>query len=276
MTYCLGIVTKFGLVMASDSRTNAGYDQVNTVKKMHMFVTPGQRVFVILASGSLSCTQSVVTLLRRDFDKGEGLAKAETMYDAARAVGEKVRAVREVDKAALEQDDYKFNVHMLLGGQIKGEVPQLFMLYPQGNPLQSSEESPFLQIGETKYGRPILDRGIRYNKTTLEEAAKYALLSMDSTMKSNVTVGPPVDLLAYPADELDITRHRRFMPDDVDLAKIRNRWDQSLRQAVARLPDLRFNAKPGGREEDSIQLVERGAAEGIPEQAQAAERPTRR
>lgn len=273
MTYCLGIVTKFGLVMASDSRTNAGYDQVNTVKKMHMFVTPGERVFVVLASGSLSCTQSVVTLLRRDFDKGEGLAKAESMYDAARVVGEKVRAVREVDKAALEQDDYKFNVHMLLGGQIRGEVPQLFMLYPQGNPLQTSEESPFLQIGETKYGRPILDRGIRYNKTTLEEAAKYALLSMDSTMKSNVTVGPPVDLLAYPADELDITRHRRFMPDDSDLAKIRNRWEQALRGAVARLPDLRFNARPGGREEDSIQIVDRGAAEGVAEQAQAAERP---
>jgi putative proteasome-type protease len=273
MTYCLGIVTKFGLVMASDSRTNAGYDQVNTVKKMHMFVTPGERVFIVLASGSLSCTQSVVTLLRRDFDKGEGLAKAESMYDAARVVGEKVRAVREVDRTALEQDDYKFNVHLLLGGQIKGELPQLYMLYPQGNPLQTSEESPFLQIGETKYGRPILDRGIRYNKTTLEEAAKYALLSMDSTMKSNVTVGPPVDLLAYPVDELDITRHRRFMPDDSDLAKIRNRWDQSLRQAVARLPDLRFSTKPGGREEDSIQLVDRSAAEGVPEQAQAAEKP---
>src|ERR1700733_11995967 len=101
MTYCLGIVTKFGLVMASDSRTNAGYDQVNTVKKMHTFVTPGDRVFVILARGSLSCTQSVVTLLRRDFDRGEGLAKAATMYDAVRIVGEKVRAVRELDRAAL-------------------------------------------------------------------------------------------------------------------------------------------------------------------------------
>jgi len=275
MTYCLGIVTKYGLVMASDSRTNAGYDQVNTVRKMHTFVTPGERVFVILASGSLSCTQSVVTLLRRDFDKGEGLAKATTMYDAARVVGEKVRAVREVDKAALEQDDYKFNVHLLLGGQIRGEGPQLFMLYPQGNPLQNSEESPYLQIGETKYGRPILDRGIRYDKTTLEEAAKYALLSMDSTMKSNVTVGPPVDLMAYPVDELDITRHRRFLPDDPDLAKIRNRWEQALRQAVARLPDLRFNVRAGAKEEESIQLVDRNSAEGPPElQPQAGVRPS--
>jgi putative proteasome-type protease len=272
MTYCLGIVTKYGLVMASDSRTNAGYDQVNTVKKMHMFVAKGSRVFVLLASGSLSCTQSIVTLLRRDFDKGEGLAKAETMYDAARVVGDKVRAVREIDKAALEADDYKFNVHLLLGGQIKGEAPQLFMVYPQGNPLQTSEESPYLQIGETKYGRPILDRGIRFDKTTLEEAAKYALLSMDSTMKSNVTVGPPVDLLAYPVDELDITRHRRFAPDDPDLAKIRSRWEQALRQGIARLPDLRFNSRPGIREEESIQLVERGAVEPIADQPQAGSR----
>jgi putative proteasome-type protease len=273
MTYCLGIVTKFGLVMASDSRTNAGYDQVNTVNKMHIFTKPGDRVFVILASGSLSCTQSVVTLLRREFDRGDGLAKVPTMYDAVRVIGEKVRAVREVDKAALEQDDYKFNVHLLVGGQIKGEPPQLYMIYPQGNPLQTSEESPYLQIGETKYGRPILDRGIRFDKTTLEEAAKYALLSMDSTMKSNVTVGPPVDLMAYPVDELNLTRHRRFMPDDPDLAKIRNRWEQALRQAVAKLPDLRFSVKPGAREDESIQLVDGGSTEGVPEtQAQSGSR----
>ena len=265
MTYCLGIVTKFGLVMASDSRTNAGYDQVNTVNKMHTFAIPGERVFVILASGSLSCTQSVITLLRREFDKGEGLAKSATMYDAARVVGDKVRTVREIDRAALEQDDYKFNVHLLIGGQIKGEQPQLYMIYPQGNPLQTSEESPYLQIGETKYGRPILDRGIRFDKTTLEEAAKYALLSMDSTMKSNVTVGPPVDLMAYPVDELNLTRHRRFMPDDADLAKIRSRWEQALRQAVAKLPDLRFSVRPGGREDESIQLVDRASAEGLAE-----------
>src|SRR6266542_4189084 len=121
MTYCLGIVTKFGLIMASDSRTNAGYDQVNTTRKMHTFATPGERVFVILTSGSLSLTQSVITLLKRDFDEGEGLAKAPSMYDAARVVGEQVRTVAQVDRAALEQDDYKFNVHLLLGGQIKGQ-----------------------------------------------------------------------------------------------------------------------------------------------------------
>ncbi len=269
MTYCLGIVTKHGLVMASDSRTNAGYDQVNTVNKMHRFVLRGEKVFVVLASGSLSCTQSIITLLRRDFDAGRGLALAATMYDAARVVGDKVREVGAVDRAALEQDDYKFNVHMLIGGQVKGEPPQLFMIYPQGNPLQSTEESPYLQIGETKYGRPILDRGIRFDKTSLEEAAKYALLSMDSTMKSNVTVGPPVDLMAYPVDELNLTRHRRFMPDDPDLAKIRIRWEQALRQAVARLPELRFRTTPSLREDESIQLVDSPSAEGVPAETQS-------
>jgi putative proteasome-type protease len=280
MTYCLGIVTKYGLVMASDSRTNAGYDQVNTVRKMYTFVQPGERVFVTLASGSLSCTQSVITLLKRDFDQGKGLATAPSMYDAARIIGEKVRVVGDLDREALAKDEYKFNVHMILGGQVKGETPQLFMIYPQGNPLQATEESPYLQIGETKYGRPILDRGIRFEKTSLEEAAKYALLSMDSTMKSNVTVGPPVDLLAYSTDELAITRQRRFMIDDPDLNKIRVRWEQALRQAIARLPELRFRVHTPSEtsekaDEETIQLVDRAgdATTGIEAQAQATQRP---
>ncbi|HEY1683241.1 MAG TPA: hypothetical protein VGG19_00640 [Tepidisphaeraceae bacterium] len=168
MTYCLGIVTKYGLVMASDSRTNAGSDQINVGRKMHTFEIPGQCVYVILSAGSLSCTQSVLTLLRRDFDRGEGLAAAENMYDAARIVGNQVRAVADLDRDALERDKYQFNVSLLLGGQIKGEEPQLFLIYPQGNPLNAAREAPYLQIGETKYGRPILDRGIRYEKTTLE------------------------------------------------------------------------------------------------------------
>jgi putative proteasome-type protease len=263
MTYCLGIVTKNGLVMASDSRTNAGYDQVNICRKMYTFVQPGERVLVLLASGSLSCTQSVVTLLNRDFAIGEGLAKAKSMYDAARIIGEQIRKVGDIDRAALERDDYKFNVHFLLGGQVKGEAPALFLIYPQGNPLQATEESPYLQIGETKYGRPILDRGIRFEKTTLEEAAKYALLSLDSTMKSNVTVGPPIDLLAYETDQLAITHQRRFDSDDPDLNKIRVRWQQALRQAVSRLPNIRFSlARQAGKvSDDTIQLVEPAAGE---------------
>jgi putative proteasome-type protease len=274
MTYCLGIMTKHGLVMASDSRTNAGHDQVNTTKKMHLFAQPGQRVFVIMASGSLSCTQSVITLLRRDFDKGEGLAAVDNMYDAARAVGAVIRKVADLDREALERDEYKFNVNLILGGQVKGEPPQLYMVYPQGNPLQASEDTPYLQIGETKYGRPILDRGIRYDKTTLEEAAKYALLSMDSTMKSNVTVGPPIDLLAYNTDELDITRHRRFESDDPDLNKIRVRWEAALRTAIAKLPEFRFRriATPKNAEDSSIELSEAApdGTEATPAQSSAS------
>ena len=277
MTYCLGIVTKRGLVMAADSRTNAGYDQVNTCRKMHTFVKPGERVFIVLSSGSLSCTQSIITLLRRDFDAGNGLATATNLYDAARVVGEQVRRVGDIDRAALERDDYKFNVNLILGGQIKGEEPGLFLIYPQGNPLQASVESPYLQIGETKYGRPILDRGIRFDRTTLEEAAKYALLSLDSTMKSNVTVGPPVDLLAYDVDSLEITHQRRFDADDSDLAKIRVRWEQALRQAVLRLPNIRFRLKPGLDKAplpESIQLVEPAASEPAEVTTQQAERDT--
>jgi putative proteasome-type protease len=230
----------------------------------------------------------VITLLKRDFDQGRGLASSPTMYDAVRAVGERVREVRQIDKAALEADEFRFNVHLLIGGQIKGEPPQLYLVYPQGNPLQATEESPFLQIGETKYGRPILDRGIRFERTSLEEACKYALLSMDSTMKSNVTVGPPVDLLAYSTDDLDITRQRRFGNDDPDLAKIRLRWEQALRQGVARLPDLRFrvrggagnrsgNASNGHVQDDSIQLIDSGSQDAAAAEAQAqAGRPTRK
>ena len=259
MTYCLGIVTKQGLVLASDSRTNAGYDQVNVCRKMYTFVQPGERVFVILASGSLSLTQSVLTLLRRDFDAGKGLALAPSLYDAARVIGEQVRRVSDLDRAALERDEYKFNVHFIIGGQVRGEAPGLMLIYPQGNPLFATEDSPFLQIGETKYGRPILDRGIRFDRTTLEEAAKYALLSMDSTMKSNVTVGPPIDLIALAPGEMMIRRQHRFADNDPGLMKIRMRWEQALRQAVLKLPNIRFKVtpeSPPGGPQESIELVE--------------------
>jgi putative proteasome-type protease len=241
MTYCLGIMTRQGLVLASDSRTNAGYDQVNICSKMHLFVQPDERVFVILASGSLSLTQSVLTLLRRDFDRGLGLARAPSLYDAARVLGEQVRHVSELDRAALEQDKYAYNIHLLMGGQVGSEKPHLYLVYPQGNPLAATEESPYLQIGECKYGRPILDRGVRYEHTSLEEAAKYALISLDSTMRSNVTVGPPIDLVQYRAGELRIRRVRRFTAKDADLLDIQGRWEQALREAVRELPPIRFD-----------------------------------
>ena len=176
---------------------------------MYRFVQEGERVFVILTSGSLSISQSIISLLRLDFDAGQGLAQARSMYHAARIVGECVRRVSEVDRASLERDSFSFNVNLLLGGQIRGEAPGLYLIYPQGNPLQATEDSPYLQLGECKYGRPILDRGIDM-ATSLEVAAKYALLSFDATMRSNVTVGPPIDLLIYDKDSFRVGRHRRL------------------------------------------------------------------
>jgi len=240
MTYCLGIKTRDGLVMASDSRSNANYDQVNVCRKMHTFERPGERALVLLMSGSLSCSQSVVTLLGRDFDLGHGLAAVDSMYDAARVVGDQVRRVSALDRQALEQDDYKFNVNIILAGQIRGQPHDLYLIYPQGNPLRSTEDSPYLQIGECKYGRPILDRGIRHDRTTLDDAARYALISIDSTMRSNVTVGPPIDLLIYARDELKITRYRRFLDKDPDLLAVHSQWEQALRKAVQELPPVSF------------------------------------
>jgi putative proteasome-type protease len=244
MTYCLGIVTDEGLVMASDSRSNAGYDQVNVCRKMHCFIQPGERIFVILTSGSLSIGQSVVTLLRNDFDAGEGLAKAESLYQAARIAGDCVRRVSDIDRAALERDQYSFNVHLLLGGQVKhAEPPNIYLVYPQGNPLRATEDSPYLQLGECKYGRPILDRGVDCN-TPLEVAAKYALLSFDATMRSNVTVGPPIELVLYRKDSFELTRYRRFLASDSDLNTIHASWETSLRRAVEQLPDIQFRRPP--------------------------------
>jgi putative proteasome-type protease len=242
MTYCLGIMTHEGLIMASDSRTNSGYDQVNVCRKMHTFVHPGERAFCILTSGSLSLTQSVITMLREEFNEGKGLATAQSLYAAARVVGECVRRVSDLDRAALERDEYNFNIHLLLGGQVKGEATNLYLIYPQGNPLSATHDSPYLQIGECKYGRPILDRGIGLGATSLAAAAKYALLSFDATMRSNVTVGPPIEMLVYKNDTLEFDNYRRFLADDEDLNVIHRRWEQALRRAVEDLPQIEFNA----------------------------------
>ena len=256
MTYCLGITTQEGLVLASDSRTNAGFDQVNVCRKMYSFVQPGERMFVILTSGSLSISQSVVTLLRADFDSGRGLAQASSLYDAARIVGNCVRRISELDRASLERDSFSFNVHLLLGGQVRGQEPNLYLIYPQGNPIAATEDSLYLQLGECKYGRPILDRGIQAT-TSLEVAAKYALLSLDATMRSNVTVGPPFDLLLYKKDSLEITRYRRVCAGDRDLNLIHSSWEQSLRRAVEQLPDIEFQPESNEKPIESTREVAR-------------------
>ena len=240
MSYCLGIKTHEGLILASDSRTSAG-DQVSVCQKMHIFVVPDERVFALLTSGSLSLSQSVITLLQKDFDAGEGLKTAKSLYDAARVVGDMVRRVSDIDRAFLERDKFSFNCHFILGGQVKGEDPDLYLVYPPGNPLRASIDSPYVQIGETKYGRPILDRGIKFESTSLEAAAKYALISLDSTMRSNMTVGPPVDLMIYRKGDFAVKRHRRLSADSPDLKEIHTNWEQSLSKAIAELPPIEFD-----------------------------------
>ena len=244
MTYCVGIRTHEGLVLASDSRTNSGIDQVEVCRKMHHFVVPGERMFTILSSGSLSLTQSVMTRLEQEFRAGEGLAAAANFYDAARCVGRQVREVAALDREFLERDKIGFAVNLLVGGQIRGEPPQLYMIYAQGNPLRCTRLSPYLQVGESKYGRPILDRGIRFGETTLEQAVKYALISLDSTMRSNVAVGPPIDLLVYANDDFSVRRYRRLEAADPDLVEIRASWEQALRKAIATLPQVDFSTAP--------------------------------
>jgi putative proteasome-type protease len=254
VTYCLGIAVREGLVLASDSRTNAGFDQINVCRKMFRFVQSGERMFVVLTSGGLSISQSVITLLRDDFDSGRGLALASSLYDAARIVGDCVRRVSDIDRASLERDSFSFNVHLLLGGQVRGQDPGLYLIYPQGNPLAATEDSLYLQLGECKYGRPILDRGIQAT-TSLEVAAKYALLSMDATMRSNVTVGPPFDLLLYQKDTLQVTRYRRVSAGDRDLNLIHSSWEQSLRRAVEQLPDIEFQIESSENPAESVREV---------------------
>jgi putative proteasome-type protease len=244
MTYCLGIRTHQGLVLASDSRTNAGIDQVDICCKMHNFVRPGERIFTLLSSGSLSLTQSIITRITQDFRSGGGLATAPNFYEAARCVGRHVREVSSLDRPFMERDNISFSVNFILGGQIFGEDPQLYMIYAQGNPLRCTRSSPFLQIGESKYGRPILDRGIRFAETSLEQAVKYAIISLDSTMRSNVAVGPPIDLLVYTNGELRVRRYRRFGVPDAELGEIRSSWERELRRAIVSLPDITFDASP--------------------------------
>jgi putative proteasome-type protease len=240
MSYCVAILTKAGLVLASDSRTNAGLDQANVARKLYPFATPGERAFVLLTSGGLSLSQSVLAVLTGEYAAGQGLAAAATMYDAARVVGDAVRAVAARDREFLEKDKIAFNVNFLIGGQIGTQPHELYLIYPQGNPLRATPECPFLQIGESKYGRPILDRAVRYESTSLAQATKLALISLDSTMRSNLTVGPPIDLVVYHAGELAIRQQLTLGADDPQLLAIRTQWEQELRAASQRLPEIRF------------------------------------
>jgi putative proteasome-type protease len=241
MTYCLGIINRFGIVMAADSRTNAGVDYISAYKKLYDFSITGERAILICTSGNLSMTQGAIAELQRDIQNHEevNLYTLSSMYDLARYVGKKSRQIQERDRQWLEKDNIDFQCNFLLGGQIKGEEPQLYLIYPQGNFIQATRETPFLQIGETKYGKPILDRTITYD-TPLEAVAKCALLSIDSTMKSNISVGPPIYLVMYKANSFVIRHTLELRLGDPYLAKMRKLWEDFVRQAFEAMPNIEW------------------------------------
>ena len=242
MTYCLGIKTTRragdGLRLPVQRRLRPGQ---HLPEDAHVR-GPGERVFVLLPAGASPARSRSSPCCDREFDEGRGLATAETFYDAARAVGEQVRRVAEPrPQRPWSRTTTSSTSTSSSAGQIRGQPHELYLIYPQGNPLCATDDSPFLQIGECKYGRPILDRGVRYDRTTLEDAARYAMISIDSTMRSNVTVGPPIDLLVYNADEFRVTRYRRFAAKDPDLLAIHAQWEQALRKAVQEIPEIDFD-----------------------------------
>jgi len=246
MTYCIGIMTRYGLVMGADSRTNAGVDYISTYQKLFDFSDAGQRVLLLATSGNLSITQAIVNALNHDLKlmESENMHTLPTLYDITRYVGSKVRQIQAQERPWLEKDGIDYSCTLLLGGQVRGEPPGLYMIYRQGNFIQATPETPFLQIGETKYGKPILDRTLSFD-VPLEEAAKCALLSIDSTMKSNISVGPPVDLVMYETNTFFLKHQLRLCIGDPYLAEIRQLWEISLKQAFERMPNIEWGYTSG-------------------------------
>jgi len=238
MTYCVGCQVNDGLVFLSDSRTNAGVDHVSTFRKMTFFEVPGERAIVLLSAGNLATSQSVTGLLReRAASANASLVSARTLADAARLVGDAVRDVHRRDAAALQEHGIEFNPTFILGGQIGGEPPRLFQVYSAGNYIETTADTRYFQIGEFKYGKPIIDRVVQAD-TPLPAVAKCALISMDSTIRSNLSVGMPLDLAIVRRDALEIALHRSIEPEDAYFKVIREGWGESLRNAFHALPDL--------------------------------------
>jgi putative proteasome-type protease len=241
MTYCVATLLDTGMVFLADSRTNAGVDHVNTFRKMHVFERPGDRVLVLMTAGNLAITQAVVHWLRQNAAEpdSENLYTAANLFEAAAQVGEALRRVHQRDAAALKEHGIDFSASFILGGQIRGEEPRLFHVYAAGNFIEATLDTPYFQIGESKYGKPILDRVIT-RSSSLAEAAKCALISMDSSIRSNLSVGPPLDLLCFKRDELRVLLHRNITTEDAYFNMIRSGWSDSLRHAFHALPNPEF------------------------------------
>ena len=242
MTYCVGILLADGIVLASDSRTNAGVDNFAKFCKMTVFERPGDRVVILLSSGNLAGTQAVINVLKQRGDAGDGtpnLWTARTMFDATMLVSDAVRDIERRDAPFLEGGPIAFNASFIVGGQIAGEAPRLFRVYAEGNFIEAGEDTPFLQTGEAKYGKPIIDRVISPT-TTLADATKCVLVSFDSTMRSNLSVGMPIDLVCYERDTLEIRMRRRFDQGDEYFAALSADWRAGVRKVFRELPELEW------------------------------------
>ena len=239
MTYCVAMLLDTGLVFLSDSRTSAGVDHISTFRKTTVLQKPGERVLVIQTAGNLAITQAVTSMLRDQIESAEGPASlftCPTLFEAAQCVGEAVREVHRRDSAPLKEFGVEFNASFILGGQIRGEPPRLFSIYSAGNFIEATAETTYFQIGESKYGKPIVDRVLR-RSSSLNEAAKCALISMDSTIRSNLSVGLPLDLVMIKRDRYETARHMSVDAENEYFRGIRNRWSEALREAFAELPD---------------------------------------
>ena len=256
MTYCVAIKLNAGLVFLSDSRTNAGLDQISSFRKMMVYEKAGDRFMVLLSAGNLSISQSVREILQteqlKDSDTGESLTiwNAKSMFDAARVLGSAIRRVHDFDAKALKNDDIDFNVSLVFGGQIKGEGLRLFQVYAAGNFIEATYETPYFQIGESKYGKPVLDR-VLTPETPLDEAAKCALVSMDSTLKSNLSVGLPLDLVVYEADRFATDKVVCIDENNPYFRMLHDSWGQKLRQVFDSIEDPAWN---GGATEVPIMV----------------------
>jgi putative proteasome-type protease len=241
MTYCVGLKIDRGLVFMSDTRTNAGIDSISTFRKMHVWEKPGDRALVLLSAGNLATTQAVVSLLdersKPVSNRAASLLEAPSMYQTARLIGNIVKEVIISSSPENEKADAYFNASFILGGQIRGTEPRLFMIYPEGNFIEASEDTPFFQIGETKYGKPIIVRA--YDKTmTFGETAKLLMVSFDSTLKSNLSVGLPLDLAFYERETYRIGLKRRIGLEDPYYRTVSDGWSNALKTAFKSLPDF--------------------------------------
>ena len=240
MTYCIGVKLDEGLIFASDSRTNAGLDNIAKFCKMTVFERTNDRVMVLLSSGNLAGTQAIISMLTQrgnDPDHPGSLWKAKTMFDAANLVSDAMRDIERRDGPSLEASEVTFNASFILGGQIGGEEMRLFRIYAEGNFIESGAHTPYIQTGETKYGKPIVDRVIT-SSTTLADAAKCVLVSFDSTMRSNISVGMPIDLICYERDSLQIRMRRRFDEGDQYFTSLHRSWSEGTRKVFRELPAL--------------------------------------